>query len=135
MAFIDDDARNGREPENGMQSGSGNGGLLAGASLIGAVIASSCCIVPLILVMLGISGAWIGTLTALEPYRPYFVAGTALILGAGYRNVYFMAKKSCDAGSYCASPASRWITKAALWLATLIALLAGTVNFWAPLLY
>jgi mercuric ion transport protein len=91
--------------------------------------------VPLILVMLGISGAWIGTLTALEPYRPYFVTGTALVLGAGYRNVYFMPRKNCEAGSYCASPASQLVTKSALWLATLIALLAGTVNFWAPLLY
>ncbi|MCR9196333.1 MAG: mercuric transporter MerT family protein [Hyphomonas sp.] len=103
--------------------------------LLGAIIASSCCIVPLVLVMLGIGGAWIGNLTALEPYKPYFIAGTAVLLGLGYWHVYFKPKKVCEAGSYCANPASGRITKAALWLATVIVLLAATVNYWAPLFY
>ncbi len=48
------------------------GGLLAGAGLLGALLASSCCIVPLAFVTLGIGGAWMSNLTALEPYKPYF---------------------------------------------------------------
>ena len=43
-----------------------------------AILASTCCLGPLVLVTLGISGAWIGNLTATEPYRPIF-SGVALV--------------------------------------------------------
>ncbi len=49
-------------------SNSGRGSLLAGG--VAALLASACCLGPLVLVVLGFSGAWIGNLTALEPYRP-----------------------------------------------------------------
>lgn len=58
------------------QSTAGRGALLAGA--LAAILASACCLGPLILLTLGVSGAWIGNLTALEPYRPIFI-GTALV--------------------------------------------------------
>src|SRR5687768_5423478 len=80
--------------------------MLATGSLIGAVLASSCCIVPLVLVSLGISGAWIGSLSALAPYKLYFVAATMVLLGAGYWQVYIKPRRACAAGSYCTSPSS-----------------------------
>lgn len=103
--------------------------------MAGAIIASSCCVVPLLFVMLGIGGAWMSNLTALEPYKPYFIAVTVVLLGLGYRHVYFRRKEPCETDSFCANPASGRITKAALWIATAIVLLATTVNFWAPLFY
>lgn len=109
--------------------------LLATGSLIGAVLASSCCIVPLILVSLGISGAWIGNLTVLEPYKPYFIVTTVVLLGAGYWYVYVKPRRACAVGSYCASPSSGRITKFALWIATVVVVLAATINYWAPLFY
>ncbi len=39
--------------------------LIAAGGILGALAASSCCIVPLVLFGLGIGGAWIGNLTAL----------------------------------------------------------------------
>jgi mercuric ion transport protein len=45
--------------------------LVAAGGVLGAFAASSCCIAPLALFSLGISGAWIGNLTALAPYQPY----------------------------------------------------------------
>src|SRR5258708_30665777 len=57
--------------------------LVAAGGILCALAASSCCIVPLILFSLGIGGAWIGNLTALAPYKPLFVAGTAGLLGYG----------------------------------------------------
>src|SRR5689334_12650165 len=51
-------------------------GLVATGGVLGAVAASSCCIVPLVLFALGISGAWIGNLTALTPYQPIFIGVT-----------------------------------------------------------
>jgi len=50
----------------------GSGALLVGG--LTALLASTCCLGPLVLVALGFSGAWIGNLTVLEPYRPYFMA-------------------------------------------------------------
>lgn len=110
-------------------------GLLAGASVLGAIIASSCCVVPLLFVMLGIGGAWMSNLTALEPYKPYFIGATAVLLGFGFWHVYFKPKKACEAGSYCANPSSGRITKVALCVATVVVLLAATVTVWAPLFY
>ena len=80
--------------------------VLAAGGIFGALIASSCCVVPLVLVTLGVSGAWIGNLTALEPYKPYFLTITALLLAAGFWHVYFKPKRACEDGSYCARPAS-----------------------------
>ena len=45
---------------------------------LAAILASTCCLGPLVLVLLGVSGAWIGNLTRLELYRPFFL-GAALI--------------------------------------------------------
>ncbi len=85
--------------------------LVTTGSVIGAILASSCCIAPLILLTLGVSGAWIGNLTALEPYKFYFIAGTLVFLGLGFWQVYFKPKQACEVGSYCASPASGFLIK------------------------
>ena len=110
-------------------------GLFAALGMFGALLASACCIVPLALVTLGISGAWIGNLTALEPYKPLTSGIAILFIAAGFWHVYFRAKPACEEGSYCAKPQSSLITKTALWVATLLVLLSITVNWWAPLFY
>ena len=46
----------------------------AAGGILGAVAASSCCMLPLLLFTLGASGPWIGTLVRLAPYQPYFIA-------------------------------------------------------------
>lgn len=43
---------------------------------LAAILASTCCLGPLVLIAVGIPGAWISNLTLLEPYRPVFI-GTA----------------------------------------------------------
>jgi mercuric ion transport protein len=103
--------------------------------IIGALLASACCVGPLLLLTLGVSGAWIGNLTALEPYKPYFAAVTLIILGLGFWRVYLTATPACVEGSYCARPQSSLITKSALWIATALVLLALTIDWWAPLFY
>jgi len=116
-------------------SGSRRRGWLAAGGLAGAVLASSCCIVPLLLVTLGVSGAWIGNLTVLEPYKPWFAGMALVFIGLGFRQVYFKAQAACADGSYCARPLSAPVTKAALWGATALVLMALTINWWAPFLY
>ena len=110
-------------------------GWFATGGVIGAVLASACCVAPLMLLTLGISGAWIGTLTALEPYKPYFAIVALVFIGLGFRQVYFKAKPTCVDGSYCAKPQSALITKTALWIATVLVVLALTIDLWAPFFY
>ena len=110
-------------------------GWFAAGGVLGAILASSCCIVPLLLVTLGVSGAWIGTLTILEPYKPWFAAVTLVFVGLGFRQVYFKARPDCAEGSYCARPQSAIVAKSALWVATVLVALALTINWWAPYLY
>ena len=107
----------------------------AAGGILGAVLASSCCVVPLVLVSLGMSGIWIGNLTALEPYKPYFVIVTLACLAGGFWHIYFHRKPDCIDGSYCARPESALFTKAVLWLATIIVVFAVTPQWWAPLFY
>ena len=110
-------------------------GLLATGGVVGAILASACCVAPLLLLMLGVSGAWIGNLTALEPYKPLFATVALIFIGLGFWQVYFKTKPACDDGSYCARPESALITKAALWFSTVLVGLALTINWWAPLFY
>lgn len=112
-----------------------NDAWFATGGIIGAVLASSCCIVPLLLLTLGVSGAWIGNLTALEAYKPYFAAVTLIFIGLGFWRIYLKAAPDCVEGSYCARPQSSLITKSALWIATGLVLLALTIDWWAPLFY
>jgi len=108
---------------------------LAAGGVIGAVLASSCCIAPLVLLTLGVSGAWIGNLTALEPYKPAFLTVALVFIGLGFRQVYFKLKPACEDGPYCARPESAIVTKTALWVATLLVVLAASIDWWAPLFY
>ena len=95
-------------------------GLLAGASLAGAVLASACCIVPLVLFLLGIGGAWMANLTALAPYKPLFVAIAGALILAGFISMRRRRRRACDVNGYCASTLSTWITTVALWASTLL---------------
>ncbi|MBI2735944.1 MAG: mercury transporter MerT [Rhodospirillales bacterium] len=95
------------------------GGILAGLG------AATCCVVPFALFFAGVSGAWIGNLTALKPYQPLFVTLAAGCLAAGFYFVYRRPKASeCTADSYCAQPSSRRLTKIGLWIATLVVVIA-----------
>lgn len=107
--------------------------LLAAGGFIGAILASSCCVVPLVLLALGVSGAWISNLTALAPYQPLFLLATFGFLGVGFWKVYHKPKVECAEGTYCASPASDRITKAALWIATALIVAVLGINWLGPL--
>ena len=77
--------------------------ITAAGGILGALAASTCCIVPLILFSLGVSGAWIGNLTALEPYKPIFIVITLGFLGYGYWIVY-CRPNAYAVGDTCARP-------------------------------
>ena len=70
------------------------------AASLAAIAASVCCVVPLVLVLLGISGAWIANLTALDVWRPWFSAATLVCLGLAFWNVYGPASR-CRTDGAC----------------------------------
>lgn len=92
--------------------------LLAAGGMLAALGAASCCVIPFALFMLGVSGAWIGNLTALEPYQPIFAIIAAGSLGYGYYLVYRSPTVACAEGSYCAKLGSNRAAKVGLWTAT-----------------
>lgn len=102
-------------------------GWVAVGGLLGAVGASSCCILPLVLFSLGAGGAWIGNLTALSPYQPIFIAITLGFLGYGFYAVYWKPRRACVDGAACARPLPNRIVKSALWIAS--ALVAAAIAF------
>jgi len=105
------------------------------ASIAAAIGASACCILPLLLFALGISGAWIGNLVALEPYKLYFIAVAILFLGFGFYKVYSKPKAdACEEGTFCARPNSDQINKISLWLAAILVGLAILWPYFAPAL-
>jgi mercuric ion transport protein len=107
--------------------------LIAAGGLVGALAASSCCILPLALFGLGVSGAWIGNFTRLAPYQPWFIAATLAFLGYGYWLVYRSATRACADGEACARPLPNRIVKTSLILATILGVAALGLDFIAPL--
>src|SRR5258708_269668 len=85
--------------------------LMAAGGLLAALAASSCCILPLVLFSLGVSGAWIGNFTQLAPYQHCFIVATIGFLGAGYWLVYRTSKVACAEGEVCARPLPNWLVK------------------------
>jgi mercuric ion transport protein len=73
------------------------------ASALAAVVGSLCCVAPLVFITLGISGAWISHLTALEPYRPIFIGVMLVFIGLAFRQLYILPAR-CAPGEACADP-------------------------------
>ncbi len=89
-------------------------GLYAAGGLIGALLASSCCILPFLLLTLGVGGAWIGSLTVLAPYQPIFMMVAIGLLAAGFWQIYRKPKNACASGTFCTTPASGRVIRIAL---------------------
>lgn len=108
------------------------GALVTGG--LAAILASTCCLGPLVLVTLGFSGAWIGTLTVLEPYRPIFI-GTALIalFMAGLR--IYRPVQACAPNEVCASPGGRRAYRVLFWVVVVLVVVAIAFPYVMPLFY
>lgn len=118
---------------NNRIGGGANDKLLATGGVLGALGASSCCVLPLAFAAMGVSGAWIGALTTLAPYQPVFLAVAALCVGFGLWRTYRGNRAACD-GPRCGTSASRRFTRAALWFSAVLLIAAGSIEWWAPLL-
>ena len=101
---------------------------------IAALLAGACCVLPLVLVSIGVGGAWLANLQLLAPYRPIFIAGAIAALGfAGWR--IYRPAAACTPGQVCAVPQTRGRLRIGFW--SVVALLAVmlALPYAAPLLY
>ncbi len=103
-------------------------------AVVAALLASLCCIGPVLFVTLGVGA---GLASTFEPLRPVFVALTVALVAAGFYVVYGRKPamvgeaEGCEPGQACAVPASRRRDKVVLWVATIVALVLLTFPQWS----
>src|SRR5229473_1334027 len=110
----------------------GSGALFVGG--LAAVLASTCCLGPLVLVALGLSGAWIGNLTLLEPYRPFFIGAALVALFFAGRRI-FRPAQACEPGEVCAVPRARRMYKIVFGIVSALVLIALVYPYVARFFY
>ena len=110
----------------------GRGALAAGG--LAAILASTCCLGPLVLITLGFSGAWIGNLTSLEPYRPIFIGAALVALFFAWRRI-FRPARACAPDDVCAVPQVRTAYKVIFWIVSALVLIALAFPYVMPLFY
>src|SRR5579859_6292317 len=120
------------DPVQSARGPTGSGALFVGG--LAAILASTCCLGPLVLVALGLSGAWIGNLTLLEPYRPFFITGSLVALFFAGRRI-FRPAKACQPGEVCAVPRTRRIYKIVFATVSVLVLVALVYPYVAKLFY
>ncbi|TMH48864.1 MAG: mercury transporter MerT [Betaproteobacteria bacterium] len=112
--------------------------LSAGGALVGGALASIgaslCCVGPLVLVSLGIGGAWVSSLTTLEPARPIFMLATVALFGAAYWKLY-RAPEVCKPDEACADPRVRGRQRTIFWAMLVVVAPLLTFPWYAPLFY
>ncbi|MGH8395996.1 MAG: mercuric ion transporter MerT [Pseudomonas sp.] len=110
----------------------GRGALFSGG--LAAILASTCCLGPLVLVSLGFSGAWISNLMVLEPYRPIFIGAALVALFFAWRRI-FQPVANCKPGEVCAIPQVRTTYKILFWVVVALVLVALGFPYVLPLFY
>lgn len=101
---------------------------------LAAVLASACCLGPLLLVSVGLSSAWIGQLTRLEPFRPLFLVVSLTSLFFAWRRIY-RPVEACEPGNPCVVPAIRRRYKVVFWIVVALVLVAFGFPYVAPWFY
>lgn len=101
---------------------------------LAAILASTCCLGPLVLVMLGFSGAWIGNLAVLEPYRPIFIGVALVAMFFAYRRI-FRPVQACKPGEVCAVPQVTRAYKIIFWMVAALVVIALVFPYVLTLFY
>lgn len=101
---------------------------------LAAILGSTCCLGPLLLIAIGFSGAWIANLAKLEPYRPIFIGIASIAMFFGWREIYRPATQ-CNPGDVCALPPTKRLYKVLFWIVVVLVLIALSFPYLAPLFY
>jgi mercuric ion transport protein len=109
--------------------------------LVAALLASTCCIGPLVFAALGVgagaTGFLAGTagfLKVLPPYRPVFIGLTLLLIGVSFYLAYRRSKSAlCAPRGVCRSEAVSGVNRTVLWVLTGLALALVLAPYWLGL--
>ena len=104
------------------------------AGALAAIGASLCCVGPLVLVTLGIGGAWVSNLSKLEPLRPVFIVATLGLLAWAWHKLYRTAEV-CEPGALCADPNVRHRQRLIFWVVAVVLTLLLMFPWYASLFY
>lgn len=91
-------------------------------AMLAAIAASVCCVVPLLLLSLGIGGAWMSNLTAMTPFRPFFIILTLVFIGLGFRKLY-LTPDDCHEGQACSTLEVKQKQRLIFWIGSVFILL------------
>ena len=97
-----------------------------------AIGASVCCVGPLLLLSLGIGGAWMSNLTAMESVRPFFILLTLGFIGLGYRKLY-LSSRECRVDAACALSKDKRNQQVIFWVGSTLILLLLAFPWYAPI--
>src|SRR6266851_1419063 len=103
--------------------------LFAAGSVFAAIIASFCCILPIVFALTGFS--ILGASALFDIWRPYLLGITFGLLGLGFYFAYRPAKEQCAPGSACAIPNTRRSGRLMLWLATAAVILFAAFPYYS----
>jgi mercuric ion transport protein len=101
-------------------------------TVLAAIGASICCVGPLLLLSLGIGGAWMSTLTSMESVRPFFILLTLVLIGLGYRKLYVLPE-NCEESKACALPENIHKQRMIFWIGSALILLLLAFPWYAPI--
>lgn len=108
-------------------------GRLLAFGVLATLLASTCCVLPLVLVLVGITGAWMAHLQALAPVTPYSIALAVGALGwAGW--LVFRPRRFCTLADGSCATTRPLMRRVFIACAVLAALLLGFPLI-APLFY
>jgi mercuric ion transport protein len=102
-------------------------GIFIGSGVAAGIVASICCVGPLVLTLLGVSGA--AALTQLDILRwPMIIAVIALFSISGVS--LYRKRRSCESGSLCGDPKKFRKMITAYWIGLAIAIVGITSPNW-----
>lgn len=120
----------------GAQSATGGGkaGLIGGALAAFATVV--CWVVPLVLVSIGVTGAWMSTFTVLAPYKWVLILLALGCMGYAWHKIYrVQPADGCGPDPECAAPqTSRWY-RVMFWVVSAFILAALISPYLAPLFF
>ena len=99
------------------------------SSVFAAIVASFCCILPIVFAMTGFS--ILGASALFDAWRPYLLGLTFGLLGLGFYFAYRPRKEQCAPGSACAMPAAKRSGRLMLWLATAVVVLFAAFPYYS----
>lgn len=103
--------------------------LFAAGSILAAIVASFCCILPIVFALAGFS--ILGASALFDAWRPYLLGVTFGLMGLGFYFTYRPRKEQCAPGSACAMPVTNRSGRLTLWIAAVGAILFAAFPYYS----